>query len=55
MDDIPCLHSLILILGMCKSTGTTGMTQQLVQQPKILAESMFISMVPVENEWQLAS
>ena len=31
-------HSLLLTLGMCKSTGTTGMTQLLVQQPVILAE-----------------
>jgi hypothetical protein len=52
MDDITCLHSLLLTLGMCKSTGTTRMTRLLEQQPKILAESMCKSMVPVENEWQ---
>ena len=52
MDDITCMHSLLLTLGMCKSTGTTGMTRQLAQQPKILAESTCKSMVHVENEWQ---
>ena len=31
------------------------MTRQLVQQTKILAESMCKSMVPVENELQYAS
>jgi hypothetical protein len=50
MHDITFLHSLLLTLGMCKSTGTTGMTQLLAQQPKILAESMCKSMVLVENE-----
>jgi hypothetical protein len=37
---------------MCKSTGTTGMTRQLAQQPMILVESMCKSMVCVESEWQ---
>jgi hypothetical protein len=48
-----CMHTLLLhTLGMCKSIGTTGMTQLLEQQSKILAESMCKSSVLVENEWQ---
>ena len=35
-----------------KSTGTTRMTRLLVQQPKILAESICKAMALVENEWQ---
>jgi hypothetical protein len=50
MHAIMCLHSLLLTLRMCKSTGTTGMTQLLEQQPKILAESMCKSMVLVQIE-----
>ena len=37
---------------LCKSTGTTRVTQLLEQQPTILAESTCKSMVPVESEWQ---
>jgi hypothetical protein len=40
---------------MHKSTGTTRMTRQLAQQPKIIVVSMCKSMVLVENELQYAS
>ena len=52
---ITCLHSLLLTHRLCKSTGTTRVTQLLVQQPKILAESTCKLMVVVESEWQYAS
>ena len=50
MEDITCLHSVLLTHQMCKSIGTTRMTRLLVQQLKILAESMCKSMFCVENE-----
>ena len=52
MHAILCLHSLLLTHKWCKSTGTTRVTQLLVQLPVILAASICKSMVPVEIEWQ---
>ena len=46
------MHTFTASHKLCKSIGTIRMTQLLVQQPKILAESMCKSMVSVENEWQ---
>ena len=49
---ITCMHSLLLMHKLHKSTGTTRMTRLIVQQPKTPAESTCKPMVLVENEWQ---